>query len=75
MQAKTITIRVSSPEFETIAAQADQQKTTVTSLTTSMVRAALQAKIEDDRLTAFENRVFAVLAEIKGKLDALEVSE
>lgn len=75
MQAKTITIRVSSPEFETIAAQADQQKTTVTSLTTGMVRAALQAKLEDDRLTAMENRVMAALAEIKEKLDVLEVTE
>jgi hypothetical protein len=75
MQAKAITIRVSSPEFQTLAAQADEQKTTITALCTGMVRAGLQAKIEDDRLTAFENRVLAALAEIKGKVEALEVSE
>lgn len=75
MQAKSVTIRVSSPEFQTLAAQADEQKTTVTALCTGMVRAGLQAKIEDDRLTALENRVLAVLAEIKQKVEALEVAE
>lgn len=75
MQAKAITIRVSSPEFQTLAAQADEQKTTITALCTSMVRAGLQEKIEDDRLTALENRVLAVLAEIRKKVDALEVVE
>ncbi|WP_148203030.1 hypothetical protein [Thiobacillus denitrificans] len=75
MQAKSITIRVSSPEFQTLAVQADEQKTTVTALCTGMVRTALQAKIEDDRLAALENRVLAVLAEIKKKVEALEVAE
>lgn len=74
MQAKAITIRVSSPEFQTLAAQADEKKTTITALCTSMVRTGLQAKIEDDRLTAFENRVLAAVASINQKIDALEAA-
>lgn len=74
MQAKAITIRVSSPEFKTLAAQADEQKTTITALCTGMVRAGLQAKIEDDRLTALENRVLAAVASINQKIDALEAA-
>jgi hypothetical protein len=73
MQAKAITIRVSSPEFQTLAAQADEQKTTITALCTGMVRAGLQAKIEDDRLTAFENRVLAAVASINQKIGELEI--
>ncbi len=74
MQAKAITIRVSSPEFQTLATQADEQKTTITALCTGMVRVGLQAKIEDDRLTAFENRVLAAVASINQKIDALEAA-
>lgn len=61
MQAKAITIRVSSAEFHTLAAQAEEQKTSVTRYVTQIVKEGVQGKAEDDRLTAFETRLMARL--------------
>lgn len=59
MQAKAITIRVSTAEFHTLAAQAEGQKTSVTRYVTQIVKEGVQSKAEDDRLTALETRLMA----------------
>lgn len=59
MQAKAITIRVSTPEFYTLSAQAEEQKTSVTRYVTQLVKEGVQGKAEEDRLTALETRLMA----------------
>lgn len=63
MQAKAITMRVSSAEFHTLAAQAEEQKTSVTRYVTQIVKEGVQGRAEDDRLAALEARLLARMDE------------
>lgn len=70
MQAKSITIRVSQPEFMALAAQADAARTTITAFCTSIIRDRLQAKQEEARIEAMEGRILAALSATKEQLAA-----
>lgn len=63
MQAKAITIRVSTAEFHTLSAQAEEQKTSTTKYVTSLVKNGLQGRLEDDRLAALEARLTQMVKE------------
>lgn len=64
MQAKTITIRVSSAEFATLSAQADEQKMSATRYATTLVKGGLQGRLEEDRMAALEARLTQGLTQV-----------
>lgn len=63
MQARTITIRISSSEFATLSAHAAGKKTSATRYATSLVKSGLQGQMEEDRLAALEAKLTQVVRE------------